>query len=61
MASALGGTLQMLAGAVAIVIVSVFFDGTTVPMVTAIAVCGVGALALARLTLRGEMAAEPAE
>lgn len=61
MASALGGTLQMLAGAVAIVIVSVFFDGTTMPMVTAIAICGVGAYALARLTLRGDLAAEPAE
>ncbi|MCB1487537.1 MAG: multidrug effflux MFS transporter, partial [Bauldia sp.] len=36
MASALGGTLQMIAGAVAIVIVSFFFDGTTMPMVTAI-------------------------
>lgn len=61
MASALGGTLQMLAGAVAIVIVSVFFDGTTMPMVTAIAACGVGAYALARLTLRGDLAAQPAE
>ncbi len=61
MASALGGTLQMVAGAVAIVIVSFFFDGTTMPMVTAIAACGVGAFVLARLTLRGDFAVQPAE
>ena len=53
MASALGGTLQMVAGAVAIVIVSFFFDGTTMPMATAIGLCGIGTYLLARLTLRG--------
>ena len=51
MASALGGTLQFLTGAVMIVVVSLFFDGTPVPMVTTIAVCALGALALARVTL----------
>lgn len=52
MASALGGTLQMATGAAMIVIVSLFFDGTALPMVTTIAACAVGALILAQLTLR---------
>jgi DHA1 family bicyclomycin/chloramphenicol resistance-like MFS transporter len=51
MASALGGTLQMAAGAVMIVIVSAFFNGTALPMVAAIAACAVGAFTLAWLTL----------
>ena len=37
MASALGGTLQMLTGAAIIVAVSLFFNGTALPMVTTIA------------------------
>jgi DHA1 family bicyclomycin/chloramphenicol resistance-like MFS transporter len=62
MASALGGTLQMRTGALMIVIVSAFADGTALPMVTIIAACALGALALARLTLgRGDFAAQPAE
>ena len=52
MASALGGTLQMITGALMIAVVSVFFDGTALPMVTAIALCAVGGLVLARLTFR---------
>jgi DHA1 family bicyclomycin/chloramphenicol resistance-like MFS transporter len=52
MASALGGTLQMVTGAATIVIASVFFNGTALPMVTTIAVCAVIALILTRLTLR---------
>ncbi len=61
-ASALGGTLQMVTGAVMIVIVSAFFDGTTLPMVTTIAICAVGAFVLSRLTLRTrEFAVAPAE
>jgi DHA1 family bicyclomycin/chloramphenicol resistance-like MFS transporter len=51
MASALGGTLQMVAGGLMIVVVSVFFDGTSVPMVITIALCAVGALALCAVTL----------
>ncbi len=47
MASALGGTLQMVTGGIMIVIVSAFFDGTARPMVVAIALCALGALALA--------------
>lgn len=53
MASALGGTLQMVAGGVMIAIVSLFFDGTALPMVTSIALCAVGAFALSLATLGG--------
>ena len=61
-ASALGGTLQMVAGGLLIVVVSFFFDGTALPMVTAIAACAVAALILTRLTLRRhEIVPEPAE
>ena len=51
MASALGGTLQMVFGAIMIVIVSFFFDGTALPMVTTIALCAFGAFALGMATL----------
>ncbi|NGX94918.1 MAG: multidrug effflux MFS transporter [Candidatus Afipia apatlaquensis] len=51
MASALGGTLQMITGAVTIVVASAFFNGTALPMVTTIAVCAVAAFVLTRLTL----------
>jgi DHA1 family bicyclomycin/chloramphenicol resistance-like MFS transporter len=63
MASALGGTLQFLTGAVMITIASLVFDGTSLPMVTIIAACAVGAFALAVLTLRrrAEPLPEPAE
>jgi DHA1 family bicyclomycin/chloramphenicol resistance-like MFS transporter len=61
-ASALMGTLQMVAGAASIALVSLFFDGTSLPMVTAIALCAVGALILSRLTLaRHELCPAPAE
>ncbi len=52
MASALGGTLQMVVGGLMIVVISQFFDGTAQPMVTAIALCGAGAFTLSLLTLR---------
>ncbi|MBV8567988.1 MAG: multidrug effflux MFS transporter, partial [Methylobacteriaceae bacterium] len=52
MASALGGTLQMVAGGIMIVVVSLSFDGTALPMVTIIALSAVGAFVLTRLTLR---------
>jgi DHA1 family bicyclomycin/chloramphenicol resistance-like MFS transporter len=52
MASALGGTLQMGLGGLMIVLVSLFFDGTALPMVLTIASCALGALTLAWLTLR---------
>jgi DHA1 family bicyclomycin/chloramphenicol resistance-like MFS transporter len=51
MASALGGTLQMVTGGLMIVIVSLLFDGTAFPMVATIALCAVGALALSLPTL----------
>jgi DHA1 family bicyclomycin/chloramphenicol resistance-like MFS transporter len=49
MASSLGGTLQMLAGGAMIAVSGPFFDGTVVPMLAAIAVCGVAALILSRV------------
>jgi DHA1 family bicyclomycin/chloramphenicol resistance-like MFS transporter len=52
MASALGGTLQMVTGGLMIVVVSQFFDGTAFPMVTAIALCALGALALCIVSAR---------
>ncbi|MBN9584785.1 MAG: Bcr/CflA family drug resistance efflux transporter [Afipia sp. 62-7] len=51
MASALGGTLQMVTGAVIIVVASSFFNGTSLPMVATIAACAVAAFVLTRLTL----------
>jgi DHA1 family bicyclomycin/chloramphenicol resistance-like MFS transporter len=51
-AAALGGTLQMVLGAVAIVIVSQVFNGTPLPLVASIAVCALAAQGLSRLTLR---------
>jgi DHA1 family bicyclomycin/chloramphenicol resistance-like MFS transporter len=62
MASALGGTLQMVTGAVMIVVASAFFNGTSLPMVATIAVCAVAAFILTRLTLRpGKVAPQLAE
>jgi len=51
-AAALGGALQMLQGAAGIVIVSLVFDGTPLPLVASIAVCALVALGLSVLTLR---------
>ncbi|MCZ0736751.1 multidrug effflux MFS transporter [Phreatobacter sp. AB_2022a] len=51
MASALGGTLQMATGVVMIVVASLLFDGTALPMVAIIALAGVAALGLAWITL----------
>lgn len=50
LASSLGGTLQMVAGGAMIAAASPFFDGTATPMVAAIALCGIGAFVLSRLT-----------
>ncbi len=62
MASALGGTLQMLVGGAMIVVASVFFDGTVLPMIAIMALCAWGALALAFATLRRpSVAAAPAQ
>ncbi|WP_131119061.1 multidrug effflux MFS transporter [Lichenihabitans psoromatis] len=50
-ASALGGTLQMVTGGLMITIASLFFNGTALPMVALIALCAVGTLTVAILTL----------
>ena len=59
LASSLGGTLQMLTGGVMVAVAGLFFDGTALPMVAAIAVCAVLALLLALRTFR-VMQAQPA-
>lgn len=46
LASSLGGTLQMLTGAVLVTGLAPFFDGTVLPMVAAIALCAGMALAI---------------
>jgi DHA1 family bicyclomycin/chloramphenicol resistance-like MFS transporter len=51
-ASALGGTLQMVAGAVITGIAGLFFDGTSLPMVATIACVAVAAFAVSLATLR---------
>ncbi len=51
LASSLGGTLQMVTGGMMVVITGLFFDGTAVPMIGAIALCAVLALVLALRTL----------
>ncbi|HMQ92724.1 MAG TPA: multidrug effflux MFS transporter [Amaricoccus sp.] len=50
-ASALGGTLQMVLGAVMIALTSAVFDGTALPMVLIIAGCAGTAFLLSRRTL----------
>ncbi|WP_102223717.1 multidrug effflux MFS transporter [Acidimangrovimonas sediminis] len=52
LASSLGGTLQMLAGGVMIAATGPFFDSTALPMVAAIALCGLIALTLSAAVLR---------
>lgn len=51
-AASLGGTMQMLLGALAMGVSSAIFNGTPVPMLAVIALCGVGAFVLARITVR---------
>jgi DHA1 family bicyclomycin/chloramphenicol resistance-like MFS transporter len=51
MAAALGGALQMIAAGLVVVIVSLVFDGTALPMVSVIAGCALCALALTVATL----------
>ena len=62
LASALGGTLQMVTGGLMIVLVGQFFNGTAQPMVTAIALCALGGLCVCLATLgRHAMAPQAAE
>lgn len=51
-AASLGGTMQMLLGALAMGVSSAIFDGTPVPMLVIIALCGVSTHILARLNAR---------
>ena len=60
LASSLGGTLQMVAGGVMIALTGLFFDRTALPMVAAIALCAVGALVLALVTLGRVARSQPA-
>ena len=52
LASSLGGTLQMMVGTAMIALTAPFFDGTPVPLVAAIALCGALAFAASRLAPR---------
>ena len=49
LASSLGGTMQMVAAGVLVTAAGPFLDGTVVPMLAAIALCGVLAFGLSRL------------
>jgi DHA1 family bicyclomycin/chloramphenicol resistance-like MFS transporter len=51
-ASALGGTLQMVTGGIMIAVAGLFFDGTSLPMVATIALTAVAALVVTLATLR---------
>jgi len=55
MASSLGGTFQMVAGGVMILVCSPFFDRSALPLTGAVAACALIALVLALLTLRPEL------
>ncbi len=57
MAAALGGTLQMLTGALMIVVASAVFNGTVLPMVAIMTACAFGALALCGMALKRRTAA----
>ena len=53
-ASALMGTLQMVAGSVVMGVTGAFFNGTALPMVVAFAACATIAFVLTQLTIRGD-------
>lgn len=57
LASSLGGTLQMLTGGFMVATTGLFFNGTATPMVGAIMLCALLALALALYTFRKMAAA----
>ncbi|QND48083.1 multidrug effflux MFS transporter [Rhizobium lusitanum] len=61
-ASALMGTLQFVTAAIAMIIASLFFDGTALPMAGGIALCAVAAFLLTQATIaRRPVAEAPAE
>lgn len=53
MAAALMGSMHMLIGAVAITLIGFFSDGSSLPMVGAIAICALGAAISSRFAIRG--------
>ena len=59
-ASALMGTLHFATGAAAMAVAGLFFDGTPLPMIAAIAACSVIAFGLTQLTLGRRHAKAPA-
>ncbi len=59
-ASALLGTFQMVTGAIVMAVISLFVDGTAVPMVSGIAACAVVAAGLTWVTLGGARQANSA-
>jgi DHA1 family bicyclomycin/chloramphenicol resistance-like MFS transporter len=58
-ASAFMGTVQFVTGAVIMLFVGSFLNGTALPMIAGIAGCSVVALVLAQTTLRGSTETEP--
>ena len=52
LASSLGGMLQMMTGGLMVTLVGPFFDGTALPMIAAIAVCGAMALGISIIMIR---------
>jgi len=60
-ASALYGTLRLVTGAIIVAVVGAVYDGTAVPMVTAIAGCGIVAFVVGRVTLPQREAVAAAE
>jgi DHA1 family bicyclomycin/chloramphenicol resistance-like MFS transporter len=60
LASSLGGTMQMLAGGLMIVAIGPFFDGTALPMLLAIGLCGIVAAGLGWAVLRPDRTAREA-
>ena len=56
LAASLGGTMQMVAGGVLVASAGPFLDGTVVPMLAAIALCGAIALGLSRLIKQNQAA-----
>ena len=57
LAASLGGTMQMVAAGVLVAAAGPFLDGTVVPMLAAIALCGAIALVLSRMLPRQAVAA----
>ena len=59
LASSLGGMLQMLIGGLMVTVAGPFFDGTALPMVASIALCGVLALGVSAAMIRPQRIPAP--